>query len=65
MIGVALLLIAVGAILRFAITAHLAGVSIHTVGVILIIVGVVALGIGRAYSALSAAPAATGRGERP
>jgi hypothetical protein len=46
MIGVALLLIAVGAILRFAITAHLAGVSIHTVGVILIIVGVVALGIG-------------------
>jgi hypothetical protein len=46
MIGVALLLIAVGAILRFAITAHLAGVSVHTVGVILIIVGVVALGIG-------------------
>jgi hypothetical protein len=46
MIGVALLLIAVGAILRFAVTAHLAGVSIHTVGVILIIVGVVALGIG-------------------
>jgi hypothetical protein len=46
MIGVALLLIAVGAILRFAITAHLVGVSIHTVGVILIIVGVVALGIG-------------------
>jgi hypothetical protein len=46
MIGVALLLIAVGAILRFAITAHLAGVSIDTVGVILMIVGVVALGIG-------------------
>jgi hypothetical protein len=46
MIGVGLLLIAVGAILRFAITAHLAGVSIHTVGVIQIIVGVVALGIG-------------------
>jgi hypothetical protein len=46
MIGVALLLIAVGAFLRIAITARGAGVSIHTVGVILIIVGVVALGIG-------------------
>jgi hypothetical protein len=32
--------------LRFAITAQLAGVSIHTVGVILMIVGVVALGVG-------------------
>jgi hypothetical protein len=31
MIGGAHLLIAVGAILRFAVTAHLAGISIHTV----------------------------------
>jgi hypothetical protein len=46
MIGLGLLLIAVGAFLRIAITARGAGVSIHTGGVILIIVGVVALGIG-------------------
>jgi len=41
-----LLLIAVGAILRFAISAEVAGVSIPTVGLILLIVGAVALVIG-------------------
>jgi hypothetical protein len=46
MIGGGLLLIAVGAILRFAVTAHLAGISLHTVGLILLIVGGVALAIG-------------------
>jgi hypothetical protein len=46
MIGGGLVLIAVGAIFRFAISAHVAGISIHTVGVILIAVGVVALAIG-------------------
>jgi hypothetical protein len=46
MIGGGLLLIGVGAILRFAITAHAAGIHIHTVGVILMIVGVVTLGLG-------------------
>jgi hypothetical protein len=40
-LGTSLLLIAVGAILRFAVNVHTSGFNIHTVGVILMIVGVV------------------------
>jgi uncharacterized membrane protein YidH (DUF202 family) len=40
-LGTSLLLIAVGAILRFAVNVSTTGFNIHTVGVILIIVGVV------------------------
>lgn len=36
-----LVLIAIGAVLRFAITATTSGVNIHTIGVILMIVGAV------------------------
>jgi hypothetical protein len=43
-----LLLVAVGAILRFAVTAEVAGVSLQTVGLILLIVGAVAALIGLA-----------------
>jgi Flp pilus assembly protein protease CpaA len=42
-LGTSLFLIAVGAILKFAVTAHVEGVDIQTVGVILMIVGVVGL----------------------
>jgi Domain of unknown function (DUF6458) len=42
-IGTSLFLIAVGAILKFAVTAHVSGVSLATVGTILIIVGIVGL----------------------
>ena len=43
-IGASLLLIAIGAILRFAITPqHSHGVDIGTIGLILMIVGVIAL----------------------
>ena len=42
-IGSSLFLIAVGAILRFAVTASLAGVELRTVGLILMIVGIVGL----------------------
>jgi hypothetical protein len=45
-VGGSLFLIAVGAILYFAVTADLAGVDIQTVGLILMIVGVVGLAIG-------------------
>ena len=45
-IGGSLFLIAVGAILKFAVTADLAGIDLQTVGVILIIVGVVGLILG-------------------
>jgi hypothetical protein len=40
-ITTSLLLIAAGAIMRFAVTAQATGFSIHTVGVILMIVGIV------------------------
>lgn len=38
-IGVSLILIAVGAILTWAVSAHVSGVDINTVGVILMVVG--------------------------
>ena len=45
-IGASLFLIAVGAILNFAVTASVAGVDLQTVGVILMIVGAVGLVLG-------------------
>jgi hypothetical protein len=45
-IGTSLFLIAVGAILKFAVTASVSGVEIHTVGLILMIVGGLGLCIG-------------------
>ncbi|CAN5547643.1 hypothetical protein BH10ACT11_BH10ACT11_04550 [soil metagenome] len=45
-IGGSLFLIAVGAILRFAVTDSIKGVDLTTVGLILIVVGVVGLILG-------------------
>jgi Flp pilus assembly protein protease CpaA len=45
-IGAAIFLIAVGAILNFAVTAELAGVDLQTVGVILMVAGAIGLVIG-------------------
>jgi signal transduction histidine kinase len=45
-IGSSLFLIAVGAILKFAVTAQVAGVDLQVVGVILMIVGAVGLVLG-------------------
>ena len=42
-IGTSLVLIAIGAILRYAVHASVSGVSIHVVGLILIVVGVAGL----------------------
>lgn len=42
-IGFSLFAIAVGAILKFAVTAQVAGISISTIGVILMVVGAVGL----------------------
>ena len=42
-IGAALFLIAVGAILKWAVTKHFSGIDVQTVGVILIVVGIVGL----------------------
>ena len=40
-----LFLIAVGAILKFAVTADVSGVSLATIGVILMVVGIIGLAI--------------------
>ena len=45
-IGASLLLIAVGAILKYAVTADLAGIDLQATGVILMVVGVVGLVLG-------------------
>jgi heme/copper-type cytochrome/quinol oxidase subunit 2 len=42
-IGVGLILIAIGAILKFAVTGHISGINVQTVGVVLILVGVIGL----------------------
>jgi hypothetical protein len=48
-VGTSLFLIAVGAILRYAVTASVSGVSLATVGLILMIVGVAGLVISVFY----------------
>ena len=58
-IGASLFLIAVGAILNFAVTADVAGVDLQTVGVILMITGGVGLVLGFVMMA------AAGRGGAP
>jgi hypothetical protein len=42
-IGTSIFLIAVGAILKYAVTADVSGVDVNTVGVILMVVGIVGL----------------------
>lgn len=44
-IGTSLFLIAIGAILRWAVTDSVSGVNVQTVGLILLIVGIVGLAI--------------------
>jgi len=45
-IGLSLFAIAVGAILRFAVTARVSGIDIATVGVILMVIGAIGLAVG-------------------
>ena len=45
-IGTSLFIIAIGAILRYAVTTHVAGINVHTAGLILMIVGIVGLVLG-------------------
>jgi hypothetical protein len=45
-IGTSIFLIALGAVLKFAVTATVAGISIQTAGLILMLVGVLGLVIG-------------------
>jgi hypothetical protein len=49
-IGLAILLIAVGAILRYAVTVTISGVELDTVGLILMIAGIIGLVISLAFT---------------
>ena len=51
-IGTSIFLIAVGAILRFAVTTEVSGIEIATVGTILLVVGVIGLLISLLYMTL-------------
>jgi beta-lactamase regulating signal transducer with metallopeptidase domain len=62
-IGTSLFLIAVGAILRYAVDATVAGLDIQTAGLILMVIGVVGLVIG--LFMLTAGARATRRRGRP
>jgi hypothetical protein len=50
-IGGSMFLIAIGAILKWAVTDHVKNVNLSTIGVILMVVGVVGLVLSVAYSA--------------
>jgi hypothetical protein len=49
-IGTSILLIAVGAILKWAVTAHTSGFNIQTAGVVLLVVGLVGLVLSLIYT---------------
>jgi hypothetical protein len=49
-IGGALLLIAAGAILKWAVTAHLSGVNLQTVGTVLFVIGLIGLALALIYT---------------
>ena len=51
-IGTSIFLIALGAILRFAVTASVSGISIATVGTILLVVGIIGLLISLLYTTI-------------
>jgi hypothetical protein len=49
-IGTSLLLIAVGAILKYAVTARVEGIDLQTVGVILMLIGILGLILSLLYT---------------
>jgi hypothetical protein len=51
-VGTSIFLVAVGAILRWAVTASVEGINLQTVGLILIIVGIVGLLLSIFYMTL-------------
>ena len=62
-IGTSIFLIAVGAILKFAVTTTVSGISLATVGVILMVVG--ALGLVLSILAMTLWADRAGRVDRP
>jgi uncharacterized membrane protein YuzA (DUF378 family) len=63
-IGTSLFLIEVGAILRYAVTATVTGVSLPTVGLILMIVGVAGLILSLSFIALHIRESSRGSRDR-
>jgi hypothetical protein len=49
-IGAAIVLIAVGAVLKWAVTAHINGFDIQTAGLVVFLVGLVGLGLAILYT---------------
>jgi hypothetical protein len=49
-IGAAIVLIAVGAVMKWAVTAHVNGFDIQTAGMVIFIVGLVGLGLAILYT---------------
>ncbi|HEX8052918.1 MAG TPA: DUF6458 family protein [Thermoleophilaceae bacterium] len=52
-IGTSIVLIAVGAILKYAVTASVSGIDIQTVGVILMVAGIVGLVLSLLWTAMA------------
>jgi hypothetical protein len=49
-IGAAIVLIAIGAVMKWAVTAHVNGFDIQTAGTVIFIVGLVGLGLAILYT---------------
>jgi hypothetical protein len=59
--GVSLVLVAIGAILTWAVSAEVSGVDIHVVGVILMVVGIVGFLLSMVFWSSWGGPASIGR----
>ncbi|MCW3066737.1 MAG: hypothetical protein JWN32_3909 [Solirubrobacterales bacterium] len=57
-IGTSLVLVAVGAILHYAVTAHVSWIDLQTTGTVLMVVGIVGLVIGLVLAARGRWPTA-------
>ena len=64
-IGTSIFLIAVGAILRYAVTFHVSGVSRPTIGLILIVAGIVGVVLSLIYMATARRRVGGGPYEEP
>lgn len=64
-IGTSIFLIAVGAIVRYAVTFHVSGVSRPAIGLILMIAGIVGVVLSLIYMATARLRVAGGPGEEP
>jgi hypothetical protein len=51
-IGAAIVLIAIGAVMKWAVTAHINGFDIQTAGMVVFLVGLVGLGLAILYTFL-------------